>query len=60
MALSNNYTIYGIHSPAERYLWAAYNLFVFVSSLIGDTLILFATFQKGAFKLNKFIVTVMQ
>ena len=60
MVLSNNYTIFGMHNNAERYFWAAYNLFVLLSSLIGDTLILYASFHKGAFKLNKFIVTVMQ
>ena len=56
----NNYTIFGIHSNAERYSWAAYHLFVLLSSIIGDTLILYATFQKDAFRLNRFIVSIMQ
>ena len=60
MVKSNNYTIYGIHRNVERNIWAAYQLFVLLSSLIGDTLILYASFQKGAFKLNKFIQTVIQ
>ena len=56
----NNYTTFGIHNKVERYSWAAYHLFVFLSSLIGDTLILYASFQRDVFKLNKFIVTVIQ
>ena len=51
---------FGLHSNAERYSWAAYGLFGFLSSLIGDTLILIATFRKDAFKLNKLIVVVIQ
>ena len=47
-------------SNAERYTLAAYHLFVLLSTLIGDSLILFASFKKGAFKLHPFIVTVIQ
>ena len=60
MVTSNNYTIYGIHNNSERYFWASFHLIVFSSSLIGDILILYATSRKNAFKLNKFIVTVLQ
>ena len=60
MITSNNYTVFGIHSTAERYSWATYQLFVLLSSLIGDTLILYASFHKEAFQINKFIVTVIQ
>ena len=56
----SNYTLYGIQSTAGRYSWAAYNIFVFLSSLIGDTLILYASVYKDAFKLNNFIVSVLQ
>ena len=59
MITSNNISISGIHSDAERYTWAAFELFVLLSSLIGDTLILYASSQ-NVFKLNKFIVTVIQ
>ena len=59
MINSSNYTLYGIHSDAERYTWAAYHLFVFLSSLIGDTLILVASF-KGGLKVNKAILIIMQ
>ena len=54
------YTLYGIHNTTERYSWAAYQLFVSLSSLIGDTLILYASFRRDAFKLNEFIVSVLQ
>ena len=60
MITSNNYTVFGIHSTAERYSWSAYHLFVLLSSLIGDTLILYASFHKEAFQINHFIVTVIQ
>ena len=56
----SNYTLYGIQSSAERYFWAAYYIFVLLSSIIGDTLILYASIHKDAFKLNKFIVSVLQ
>ncbi|XP_063688038.1 galanin receptor 2a-like [Bolinopsis microptera] len=59
MTTSNNISIFGIHSDAERYTWAAYCLFVLLSSLIGDTLILYAS-THNVFKLNKFIVKVIQ
>ena len=55
-----NYTLFGMHSDAERYLWASYHLFVLLSSFIGDTLILTASFNKDAFKINKFIATIIQ
>ena len=57
----NNFDIkFGIQSDAERYFWAAYFLLGVLSSLIGDTLILIASFQEGAFKVSKLIVTVIQ
>ena len=49
-----------MHSDEERYLWASYHLFILLSSLIGDTLILTASFNKDAFKINKFIATIIQ
>ena len=60
MINSSNYSMFGMHSKAERYFWAAYHLFVLLSCLIGDTLILYASSQKGAFKVNKLIVTIIQ
>ena len=55
-----NLTNYRMQSNAERYSWAAFHLFALISSIAGDTVILYASFQKDAFKLNKFIVTVIQ
>ena len=50
----------GMLSDAERYSWASYYIFVIVSSLIGDSIILYASNKRGAFHLNAFIVTIMQ
>ena len=60
MISSDNYSVFGIHNTAERYSWAAFHIFVLLSSLAGDSLILYATFQRSAFKLNKFIVIIIQ
>ena len=62
MTTSSNYSDikFGMHNNAERYFWASYLLFGVLSSLIGDTLILIATIQKDAFKINKILVTVIQ
>ena len=51
---------YKIQSDAERYTWTAYFIFGLLSSFIGDTLILIATFQKDTFKINKFLVAIIQ
>ena len=59
----NNYsdfTKFGIKSNSERYFWVAYFLFVFMSSIIGDTLILVGSIRTGAFKVNKSLVTVIK
>ena len=60
MAVLSNNSSSGIQNEAERYSWAAYHIFVLLSSLIGDSLILYSTFQKDAFRLNKFIVAIIQ
>ena len=44
----------------ELSLLLGYNVLCFVSSLIGDTIILIATRSKDAFKLNKHLVAVIQ
>ena len=49
-----------IQHDTVRYSWAAYHIFVLLSSFIGDSLILYASFQKNSFKLNKFIVAIIQ
>ena len=60
MEISENYVKFRIQNKTERYIWATYFIFVFLSSLIGDSLILYASTKKEAFKLNKFIVTILQ
>ena len=62
MAATNNFsdTQYAIQNDAERFAWAAYFIFIILSSSVGDTLILIATFIKNAFKINSFIVKIIQ
>ena len=62
MATAENYTDskFKISNDGERYTWAAYHLFAFSSSLIGDTLILIASFNKDTFKIHKFLVAIIQ
>ena len=55
-----SYDKVGIQSNAERYSWAAYHIFVLLSTLIGDSLILYASFQKDIFKLNSFLVIIIK
>ena len=45
---------------SERVFWIVYNLFIVISSLIGDTTILFATIKYNAVKLHKVIVAIIQ
>ena len=56
----SDYATFGIHSDGVRYTLACYTIFVATSSLIGDSLILYASNQRGAFKLHKVIVTIIQ
>ena len=51
---------FGIKSDAERYSWIAYNIFGVLSSLVGDILILLASSQKGSFRINRILVTIIQ
>ena len=60
MAILNSYEIFRMHNSAERYFWACYQLFVGLSSIIGDSLILVASRRKDSFKLNNFLVTIMR
>ena len=56
-----NYTEFGIHNTGERYTWVVlYTIFIIVSSLIGDSVILVASIKYNAFKLHKAIVAIMQ
>ena len=53
-------TSFAIKDNGERYFWVLFHLVVLPSSFIGDTFILYASFQKNAFRLNKFIVVVIK
>ena len=62
MTISNNYSDakFAIQNDGERYAWAAYSIFIFLSSLAGDTLILIGSLNKDTFKINDFLVTIIQ
>ena len=55
-----NYTEFGIHNSAVRYTWCLYGIFIILSSIIGDSIILVASIKYNAFKLHKTIVAIMQ
>lgn len=56
----NNYTMFGIHSKAERDLLMTYRVLTAISCLLGDTLILIGTIRYKAVKLHHIIVILMQ
>ncbi|KAL5250755.1 hypothetical protein ACHWQZ_G016482 [Mnemiopsis leidyi] len=60
MVILYQYEAARMESDAERYFWATYALFVAVSSILGDTVIIVASRNKDSFRLNKFLVTIMQ
>lgn len=57
---SSIFSSYQLQSKTERYIWAAWTLFVVLSSLLGDTAILTASIKYKAFKLHKFTITFIQ
>ena len=56
----SNKTEYAIKNDSLRYTWTAYNIFIFLSSLVGDSIILVASIKYRAIKLHKFIVATLQ
>ena len=56
----DNETLYGIHDKAARDLLSLYSSTIFLSSLIGDVLILIGTLRYNAIKLHKVMVVIMQ
>ena len=60
MVLSDSYGTFRMHSPGERFSWACYQLFVALSAIMGDSLILIASSRKDSFKLNSFLVAIMR
>ena len=57
---SNDKTIYGIKTDAERYFWIGYLSTVVISSLVGDVVILVASKKSDVFKLNGFLIGLIQ
>ena len=55
-----SYEDFRLLSSGERSFWAIYMLFIALSSIFGDTLILLASRDRDSFRLNKFLVTIMQ
>ena len=51
---------YKIQSEEERHLWSTYLVFIILSSLTGDSIILLASVRQNTFKLNKLVVVVVQ
>ena len=51
---------FSIQNDTERYFWTAFHIVTLLSSLLGDSLILLASFKKDAFKLHSFIVVIIQ
>ena len=56
----SNRTKFGIQNDTERYPWASWLIFVVVSSLLGDSLILIASIKYKAFNIHKMIVAFIQ
>ena len=55
-----NKTLSGIKNDVLKFSWVAFLVFVAISSMIGDTIILIATIKYKAIKLNKTIVVAIQ
>ena len=56
----DNYTLYGIHNKTERSILACYSSALFVSSVLGDTLILVGSVWYNAIRLHKVMVCFIQ
>ena len=56
----SNSAKFGMKTNTERYFWIGWLTFLFVSSLLGDSLILIASIKYKAFNLHKMIVTFIQ
>ena len=56
----SNKTEFAIKDDYLRYSWAAYNIFILLSALVGDSTILIASIKYRALKLHRFIVATIQ
>ena len=57
---AHNRNFEGIERREERYFWILYNVVVALSSLVGDTTVLWATIRWKAIKLHRVVVVVIQ
>ena len=57
---TNNRTAYGIHDVTDRTFLISYNIFIALSSLLGDPIILIACLKYQAIKLHKTVVIIIQ
>ena len=55
----SNETLYGIKSDTVRYTWAGYFIFIFTSSLLGNTTILIASIKYRVFKLHRVFIVII-
>ena len=55
-----NLSLERIERTEERYFWILYNVVVALSSLFGDTIVLWATVKWKAIKLHRVVVVVIQ
>ena len=60
MVRLGNFSASGIHSREERVLLTSYLIIIFLSSSIGDSIILLSTIKYNAIKLHRVIVVVIQ
>ena len=60
MVRSGNFSDTGIHGNNERFLWISYLVTVFLTSFIGDSIILVSTIKYKAIKLHRVVVVVIQ
>ena len=56
----SDYTTFAIKNVTERYILAGFNLFILLSSLLGDRTILIASLRYRAFKLHRMITATIQ
>ena len=56
---SNNYSIYAIHDPVERFACSTFLFSLLLASILGNTLILVATLRYNALTLDKITVTLI-
>ena len=60
MVRLGNFSATGIHSREERALLTSYLVIIFLSSSVGDSIILLSTIKYNAIKLHRVIVVVIQ